>query len=109
MNVINDQDTVKGKVINYLVGALEASADHFGDAVHAVLGLLNDGVHFGEGGRLTHCRIFHGELQLLYVRRDLVNVVKQFFFQRPGRYLKHAQRLSMKWTQSPLAFPNMQQ
>lgn len=72
---------------NDLVGALEASADHFGDAVHGVLRLLDDGVHFGEGGRLAHRRVLDGELQLLDERGDLVDVVQQLLLQRAGRYL----------------------
>lgn len=73
--------------MNYLVGALKAGADYFRDAVHAVFRLLNDGVDFGESGRLPDGRVFHGELQLLDVRRDLVDVIEQLFLQRPSRYL----------------------
>ena len=75
-----------------LVGALEARADHFGHAVHGVLCLLNDGVHFGEGGRFAHGRVLDGELQLLHVRRDLVDIVQQFLFQRSCRNLDGKKR-----------------
>lgn len=66
----------KRQISNNLVGAFEASADHFWDAIHAVLGLLNDSIDFGKCGRFPNSRIFYGELQLLHVRRNLINIVQ---------------------------------
>lgn len=76
----------RGNMSN-LVGAFEASADYFGNAVHAVFGLLDDCVHFGERGRFADCRILDCELQLLDVGRNLVDVIQQFFFQSSSWYL----------------------
>lgn len=65
----------------------ETRCDHLGYHVHKVLGLLYDVVHFGEGGGLAHCWIFHCELQLLNVGRDLVQVLHQFFLMGACRNL----------------------
>ena len=71
-----------------LVGALKTGGHHFGDGVHAVLGLLDDGVDFGESGRFAHRRVLDGELQLLDVRRDLVDMIQQLLLQTPCRNLR---------------------
>ena len=81
------------RVNSNLVGALKAGGDHLGDGVHAVLRLLDDGVDFGEGGRLAHRRVLYRELQLLHVGRDLVHVIQQLFFQTTCRYLKTRLRI----------------
>ena len=78
---------IERKMDNNLVGAFEASADHFGDAIHAVLGLLDDGVDFGERRRFADRRIFHRKLQLLDVSWNLIDVVEQFLLQSTGRHL----------------------
>ena len=62
-------------IINDLVGAFEAGADHFGDAVHTVFRFLNDGINFGKSGSFANSWILDGELQLLNVSRNLIDVV----------------------------------
>ena len=59
----------------YLVGAFEASADHFRDAVHTVFRFLDDSIDFGKGGGLAYRRIFNSELELLDVGWYLINIV----------------------------------
>lgn len=59
-----------------LVSAFEASADDFGDAVHTVFRLLNDGINFGEGGSFANCWILNSELQLLDVSGNLIDIIE---------------------------------
>ena len=58
-----------------LIGALKAGGDHLGDSVHTVLGLLDDSIHFGEGGCFAYRRVLYRELQLLHIRWDLVHMI----------------------------------
>ena len=72
----------------YLAGARETNIDDPGDDVHCALGVLDDVVDLGEGGCLADGGRFHGELQLLYVRRDLVQVLQQLLLVGALRYLR---------------------
>lgn len=70
-----------------LIGALKAGSDHLGDSIHTILRLLDDSIHFGEGCRFAHRRVLYCELELLYVRRDLVDMIQQLFLQSASWYL----------------------
>lgn len=67
--------------ISNLIGTFEAGGDHFGDAVHGIFRLLDDGIHLGKCGGLPNRRIFNRKLKLLDIGWDLVHVFQQLFFQ----------------------------
>lgn len=70
--------------------AYETRSDHFWDNVHQSFRFIDNGIDFSERGRFTNCRIFNGELQLLHVRRHLIQLLEQFFLLRTNRNLERA-------------------
>jgi len=67
--------------ISNLISTFEAGGDHFGDAVHGIFCLLDNGIHLGKCGGLPNRRIFNRKLKLLDIGWDLVHVFQQLFFQ----------------------------
>lgn len=74
--------------ITHLIGTLEACRNDFIDDVHEVLGLLNDMVHFNEGGGFSNRRIFNRKLKRLNISGNLVQMLKEFLLWLPCWNLK---------------------
>ena len=49
--------------------------------------LLDDHVHFCEGGRRTDSTVFDGEHQLLHIERHFVEILEQILFELTTRHL----------------------
>lgn len=82
LRTINKRATVT-EVHTDLGGTNKAGSHDFGNDTHEVFGFVDYTIDFGKSGRFAHSRVLDTELQLLYVRRDMVQVFQKLLLVRP--------------------------